>query len=143
MTDVASAPKFMKVNPLDSSRKVMRHEQRQKTVGMANGRIRAYALRTVNPMSGVTELRGRVWREGVIEGGWRKLKRRRSAPLAAMRGWRMAVRGAMQDRCKSWVRLRGVGLVAGAMALGGRSAVGQTPAGTQSPAGGQTPANSD
>ena len=55
----------------------------------------------------------------------------------------MAVRGAMQDCCKSWVRLMGVGLVAGAVALGGGSAVGQTPANGQTPTGSQTPANSD
>jgi hypothetical protein len=72
----------MKVNPLDSSRKVMEHEQMQKTSGLANGRIRAYALRTVNPMSVVTTGLGRVWKEGVVGDEWRKLKRRRSASRA-------------------------------------------------------------
>jgi hypothetical protein len=70
----------MKVDPLDFSDKVMEHEQMLKTVGLANGRIRAYALRTVNPVSVITM----GLKEGVVGEEWRKLKRRRSVSRAGL-----------------------------------------------------------
>jgi hypothetical protein len=59
----------------------MEHELMQKTPGLANGRIRAYAQGAVNPVAEVTARLGRVWQEGVGDGGWRKLKRRPSSTL--------------------------------------------------------------
>jgi hypothetical protein len=54
----------------------------QKTPGLANGRIRAYAQGAVNPVAEVTVRLGRVWLEGdVVGGGWRKLERRPSPAL--------------------------------------------------------------
>ena len=54
-TNVASTPKFMKKIPLNSSRKMMEQITEAKTRGLANGRIRAYADRTVNERTQVTQ----------------------------------------------------------------------------------------
>src|ERR1700691_1229189 len=45
----------------------------------------------------------------------------------------MVARGAMQDRCKSWLWIAGVGLLGGMIAAGGWRAVGQTPANADAP----------
>ena len=66
----------------------MEQEQMQKTPGLANGRIRAYAQGTVNPMPEVTARLGRVWQEGMGGEGWRKLKRRLSPALILITGRR-------------------------------------------------------
>ena len=57
---VASAPEVMKVDPLDSSRKVMVQVHETQTREFANGRIRAYADGVVNEVMPGTGGKGTV-----------------------------------------------------------------------------------
>src|ERR1700735_4457775 len=75
---VASTPKFMKKIPLNFSRKMMEQIAEGKTRDLANGRIRAYADRTVNERTAITEGLLRVVGKRAGLGVWRKLKERRS-----------------------------------------------------------------
>ena len=75
---VASTPKFMKKIPLKFFSEMMEQIAEGKTRDLANGRIRAYADRTVNERTSVTmSLLSLVGMSAGV-GVWRKLKERRS-----------------------------------------------------------------